>query len=100
MQKKPPIPDAFAHAFVANAVHTIVPIAGAHEWQAVRAELTSALDCAKAMFVEGAFLLTSLPDPIIIFLFTAKQWATQKWRNFIENACFAGHGNKPAYGEG
>ena len=52
------------------------------------------------MFVEGAFLLTSLPDPIIIFLFTAKQWATQKWRNFIENACFAGHGNKPAYGEG
>jgi len=46
-------PDALALAFIADEIHSIVPVAGAHERQAVLAEPQSILDRAHAMFIEA-----------------------------------------------
>ena len=46
-------PDAFARALDADQVHAVVPVAGAHQRQAVRAELQAVLDGAHAVLVEA-----------------------------------------------
>ena len=52
-------PDAFAAAVFADQVHAVVPIAAAHQRQAVFAEFQAVLDGAHAMFVERGRLLAS-----------------------------------------
>ena len=50
-------PHAFAAAFLADLVHTVVPVAGADQRQAVHAEAQAALDGAHAMLVQRADLV-------------------------------------------
>ena len=56
---KPSEPHAFATAFVADAVHAVVPVAGSHQWQAVcavsqRRVLSPARQCSNSDAVSVA----------------------------------------------
>src|SRR5206468_9260470 len=50
-------PDALAFALCAHQVHAVVPVAGAHERQAMLAEAQPVIDRANAMFIKRAGLL-------------------------------------------
>ena len=45
-------PDAFAFAFFAHLIHTVVPVARAHQGQSVLAKLEALLNGSDAVFVQ------------------------------------------------
>ena len=47
-------PDAFALAMLAHEVHSVVPVAAAHERQAVNAEPQAVVDRADAVVIEAS----------------------------------------------
>src|SRR5580700_4301767 len=52
--KEPAKPNAFSLAMLADAIHTVVPIARPHQWQAMAANGETAVQCSRAMFEERA----------------------------------------------
>src|SRR5437764_721108 len=51
-RKKPSQPHAFALTMRADFIHSIIPVAGAHQWQPVRAGLQRSLDRTDAVVIE------------------------------------------------
>ena len=52
--EKPAQPDALALALLADPVHAVIPVAGAHQGQAVRADWRGSVDGPRAMLVQRA----------------------------------------------
>src|SRR4029079_18101516 len=55
--QEPGQPDRLAAPLLADAVHAVVPVAAAHQWQAVRADAQAAIDRARAMLEDARRLL-------------------------------------------
>ena len=55
--EEPAQPDAFAAARLADAVHAVVPVAGAHQGQAVHAGLEAEIEAPRAMLVQRRRLI-------------------------------------------
>ena len=51
-EKKPAQPDAFAPALVTDAVHAVVPIAGADQGETVAAHLEAPVQSPRAVFIQ------------------------------------------------
>ena len=47
--QKPTEPHAFAFTILANAVHSVIPVARAHQRQAVFSDLEAAIESTRAM---------------------------------------------------
>ena len=60
-------PDAFALAADADQVHAVVPIAAAHQRQAVLAETQAVVDRPQAMLVERTGFFTAVGNVVIRF---------------------------------
>ena len=71
--KKKRQPDAFAFSFFADEIHTVVPIAAAHQRQTVFAEFQAIFDRAHAVFVKRAGLGRAVRQIVIRFLFRRKR---------------------------
>ena len=56
LREEPSQPHALAAALMPNAVHAVIPVAGADERQSMRADGQAALDGADTVFVEGPAL--------------------------------------------
>ena len=61
-------PDAFAFAVLADQVHAVIPVAAAHQRQAVVAEAQAVVDGADAMLVERADVVGNLRQVVVRFL--------------------------------
>ena len=51
-EQEPSHPDAFAFASFADFAHPVVPVAAAHQRQAVRSQVRGPVEHAAAMFIE------------------------------------------------
>ena len=89
-------PDTFAAAFFSHQVHPVIPIAGAHQGQAVLAEFQSVLDRAHAMLVERGRFLGAIRQIVIGFLFRHNRTGFEKGNLFIEHARVRDAGNVAA----
>ena len=58
-------PDAFALALLADQVHAVVPVAGAHQRQAVRAEAQAVSDGAHAVLVQAGRLVGAAGQVVV-----------------------------------
>ena len=65
--QKPGQPDRLAASLMADPVHAVVPVAGAHQRQAVRAQRQAAVDGAGAVLVHAGGLLAGLGCVIRVF---------------------------------
>ena len=93
-------PDAFAAAFVANAVHAVVPVAAAHEGQAVGAGGERAADGADAMLVERGGIAGDAGLVVEGFLAISEQAGFEEGDGFGEHAGIAGGGDVAGGGVG
>src|SRR5262249_31409391 len=64
--QEPADPDALALATGADAVHAVVPVAGAHQRQAVRTEAQAVLQSANAVLVQAPVLAGPLRQTVIV----------------------------------
>ncbi len=83
-------PDAFALAVLADQVHAVVPVAAAHQRQAVGAETQAVVDRADAMLVERADVVGNLRQVVVRLLVRPQQPARQKRHALVEHAGVAG----------
>ena len=65
--QEPRQPHRFAPPFDADAVHAVVPVAAAHQGQAVHADGQAVVDGARAVFVERGALVARLCDVVGVF---------------------------------
>src|SRR5262249_39401312 len=66
--EEPAVPDALTLAVGAYPVHAIVPVARAHQRQAVRPQLVAVLQGADAVFVNGPTLLAHARQVVVLLL--------------------------------
>jgi hypothetical protein len=84
-------PHALASALLADEVHAVVPVAAAHQRQAVLAKPQSAIDRADAMLVERADVVRNLRQVVVGFLVVAQGARSQKGDALVQHAGIAGH---------
>ena len=68
-QHEPAVPDALALALGADLVHAVVPVAGAHQRQAVRPELQAVLQRSHAVLVHRPGHVAHFGEAVILLLF-------------------------------
>ena len=88
-QEKPQ-PDTFSFAVFAHHVHAIVPVAGADQWQAVRAGRESAFNGANAVLIQARRLLGSTGQIVIRVVVGIDQSAVEKVCGFVQHTGVAG----------
>ena len=79
-------PDAFAAALFADQIHPVIPVAAAHQRQAMCAEFQSAFDGANAMFVQRGRLFGAIRQIIVRFLLRLEGPAFEKGNLLVEHA--------------
>src|SRR5437762_744221 len=69
-EQKPAEPDAFATATFAYAIHTVVPIASAHKWQAMRTRGQTLVERERAVVEQARppFGNRGFEEGIVLFL--------------------------------
>ena len=98
--EKPTVPDAFALAVRADLVHAVVPIAGAHQGQAVGPELVAVLQGAHAVLVDTAHLLAHARNIVVVFLIRPQHRGFQERHVLVEQREVAGRGDIVVDGKG
>ena len=78
-------PDALAPALVSNPVHAVVPVAGAHQRQAMLAEPQAVHDGAHAMVVEARRLLRLAGQIVVGVVLATDQTAVQEPGRLVEH---------------
>src|SRR5215217_5666067 len=71
--KKPAKPNAFAFAEVSDSIHTVVPIAAAHQRQTMLADREAAIDSTRAMFVNRCRLFGHRWLRVVLQLISCQQ---------------------------
>ena len=89
-------PDAFASAVLTDEVHAVIPVAAAHQGQAVAAETQPVVDRAQAMFVEGANVVGNVREIVIRLLIRTQRSRTQERHALVEHAGVADRRDIPA----
>src|ERR1039458_7798160 len=51
--QEPAEPDTFSLSLLADAIHAVIPIARAHQWQAMAANRETSIHGTRAMFKQG-----------------------------------------------
>src|SRR5437870_2066765 len=82
--EEPTEPHAFPTPQVADAVHAVVPIAGADERQPVRAVLQRAIDGANRMVEHRCGFLGDRRQTVRFTLVSAERRRLEKWLDLIE----------------
>ncbi len=83
-------PDALAAALDADAVHAVVPVARAHQRQAVRAESQPVLDRAHAMLVQARGLRGPAGQVVVRVVLRAHRPALEERGRLVEHRAVAG----------
>jgi hypothetical protein len=86
-------PDAFAFSFVADAVHAVVPVAGADEGEVVGAGGSGAADGADAVVVEGGGFVGGAGEVVDGFFVGGEGAGVEEGGGFVEDAGVAGGGD-------
>ena len=88
--QEPAEPNAFSLAMLADAIHAVVPVARAHQWQAVAADRETAVQRARAMFKQRRASLRNTRLEIGFVLALGQRIALQKRHDFVQHGRFAG----------
>ena len=84
--EEPGQPDAFAAPFVPDAIHAVVPVAGAHQRQAVRAGCQAAVQGAGAMFEQGGRSVRVRGLEVSVFLSAGQRRSFDERQPLVEDA--------------
>ena len=79
-------PDALALAVLADEVHAVVPVAAAHQRQAVLAEAQAVVDRADAVLVERADVVGDLRQVVVRFFVGPQRPRRQERHALVEHA--------------
>ena len=88
--QEPGEPHRFAAALVADAVHAVVPVAGAHQRQAVRADAEAAIDRARAVLEDARRLLADRGRVVGVLGALGDRRAFEERHALVEHARVAG----------
>ena len=98
--QQPPQPDTLAAPAFADAVHTVVPIAAAHQWQAVHADRQTVVQGAGAVLVErGGFLRKGGLEEGVV-LTRLQHLSGKEGDDFVQNRLVADHADIVGRGVG
>src|SRR5262249_52235186 len=82
-------PDCLADAAAADAVHTVVPVAGAHERQTMWAEAPGIADGADTMLIERSLFFRRLRQAVRVFLSWRERRPFEEGIRHVQHACVA-----------
>src|SRR6185312_5843498 len=83
-QEEPAQPAAFTAAGGAHGVHAVVPVAGADQRQAMRADGEAAVDRARRVFVQARHVVTVAGREERVGRAVLARRAGQPWQRFVE----------------
>src|SRR5580704_11548667 len=75
---------------LADAIHAVIPIARAHQWQAVTANRKTSVQRTGAMLKQGPSLLRNTRLEIGFILAVGQRVPVQKRHEFVKHSHFAG----------
>ncbi len=87
--QEPAEPDGFAPPLDADAIHAVVPVAAAHQWQPVCADGEAVIDRARAMFVQRCPLTTDVGNEVGVFGANWDRLALEKRHRLFEHTIVA-----------
>ena len=86
-------PNTFALALAAHPVHTVVPVAGVHQGQAMDTKAVRPCEGAEAVVVQRAGFRRRGRQTVVVILAGLENWSLQVRDGLIENRRIAGHGH-------
>src|SRR5262249_14071771 len=98
-QQEPTYPDTFALTARTYHVHSIVPVATAHEGQTMRTKPEAMLNGAQTVFVERAGLRSNLRQFVALFFVSLQRWRVQEVDVLVKDAVVAGGSYVVTHGE-
>src|SRR5665213_1887747 len=83
--QEPAQPNAFSLAMLADTVHAVIPVAGAHQRKAMTSDIQAAIQRARAMFEQGCAVTGTVRLKIRFQLSGSKFITFQEWNQFVED---------------
>ena len=83
--REPGEPHALPTTQTAHSIHSVVPVARAHEWQTVRAPRDPALERSLAVLEQGARLVTEFKYGVEVVLFLSERTPLQEGHVLVEH---------------
>src|SRR5580692_3284148 len=88
--QKPAEPNAFPLSMLADSIHTVVPIARPHQWQAVAANSKTSVQRTGTMLKQCRARLRNARLEIGVILALGQHISVQKRNDFVQHGYFAG----------
>src|SRR5271156_4873791 len=86
-------PNAFAFAFMADKIHSIVPVAGAHERESMCSEFKTVLNSLDAMIVKCSRDIGVARQVVIRFFIGVERTTLEETDLFVKNTRVGSDGN-------